>query len=168
MGAKALVLFPLGRRFGMCGRPAALKLAAVLSQGGEFAFVLFAIAKAEGTLADPLIDEMTLAVALSMALTPLVYWLAERSPADGELAERREFDTPDDGDHDGHQNDRTPHHSPSGSPPSQRSSSEGGGGPARGGASPTGHSDVICSDVGYAAGRHPYARDLVIHDGLHE
>jgi glutathione-regulated potassium-efflux system protein KefB len=35
-----------------------------------------------------------------MALTPLVYWLAERSPADGELAERREFDTPDDGDHD--------------------------------------------------------------------
>ena len=100
MGAKALVLFPLGRRFGMCGRPAALKLAAVLSQGGEFAFVLFAIAKTEGTLADPLIDEMTLAVALSMALTPLVYWLAERSPADGELAERREFDTPDDGDHD--------------------------------------------------------------------
>ena len=100
MGAKALVLFPLGRRFGMCGRPAALKLAAVLSQGGEFAFVLFAIAKAEGTLADPLIDEMTLAVALSMALTPLVYWLAERSPADAELAERREFDTPDDGDHD--------------------------------------------------------------------
>jgi voltage-gated potassium channel Kch len=100
MATKALILFPLGRRFGMCKRPAALKLAAVLSQGGEFAFVLFAIARTENTLPDALIDEMTLAVALSMALTPLVYWLAERGPPERDLAEQREFDTPGDSDHD--------------------------------------------------------------------
>ena len=100
MATKALVLIPLGRRFGMCNRPAALKLAAILSQGGEFAFVLFAIAKSTGTLPDALIKEMTLAVALSMALTPLVYWLAERGSKDDELVEQREFDVPDESDHD--------------------------------------------------------------------
>jgi monovalent cation:proton antiporter-2 (CPA2) family protein len=100
MATKALVLIPLGRRFGMCNRPAALKLAAILSQGGEFAFVLFAIAKSAGTLPDALIKEMTLAVALSMALTPLVYWLAERGSKDEELVDQREFDVPDESDHD--------------------------------------------------------------------
>lgn len=100
MGIKALVLIPLGRRFGMCDRRAALKLAAVLSQGGEFAFVLFTIARSEGTLPDALIDEMTLAVAVSMALTPLVYWLAERGPQENATTEQREFDTHDDSGHD--------------------------------------------------------------------
>lgn len=100
MATKALVLFPLGRRFGMCSRSEALKLAAVLSQGGEFAFVLFSIAASENTLPGALIDEMTLAVAVSMALTPLVYWLAERRPGDTEVAEQRAFDVPDETDHD--------------------------------------------------------------------
>ncbi len=100
MLTKALVLFPLGRRFGMCNRSAALKLAAVLSQGGEFAFVLFTIADAENVLDGALIDEMTLAVAVSMALTPLIYWLAERSPKKEETDESRDFDIPDEGDHD--------------------------------------------------------------------
>jgi len=100
MVIKALVLIPLGRPFGMCDRRAALKLAAVLSQGGEFAFVLFTIARSEGTLPDAMIDEMTLAVAVSMALTPLVYWLAERGPQETATTEQREFDTHEDSDHD--------------------------------------------------------------------
>lgn len=100
MAIKAIVLFPLGRRFGMCSRPAALKLAAILSQGGEFAFVLFAIASSENTLPDALIDEMTLAVAVSMALTPLVYWFAERGPDDSVVTEQREFDVPHEADHE--------------------------------------------------------------------
>ena len=100
MLTKALVLYPLGRRFGMCNSSAALKLAAVLSQGGEFAFVLFTIAASEKVLDTALIDEMTLAVAVSMALTPLIYWLAERSPEEVDSAEARDFDVPDEGDHD--------------------------------------------------------------------
>ncbi len=100
MLTKALVLYPLGRRFGMCDRSAALKLAAVLSQGGEFAFVLFTIAAGEKVLDAALIDEMTLAVAVSMALTPLIYLLAERSRKGEETDESRAFDVPGEGDHD--------------------------------------------------------------------
>ncbi len=44
MAIKAAVIYPLARLFGMCDRKAALKLSAVLAQGGEFAFVLLAIA----------------------------------------------------------------------------------------------------------------------------
>ena len=100
MAAKAAVLYPLGRRFGMCDRSAALKLAAVLSQGGEFAFVLFAIAAKENVLDGGMIDEMTLAVAVSMALTPLIYWLAERGPKEVDAADSRAFDVPDEADHE--------------------------------------------------------------------
>ena len=100
MAAKAAILYPLGRRFGMCNRSAALKLAAVLSQGGEFAFVLFAIAAKENVLDGGLIDEMTLAVAVSMALTPLIYWLAERNPKEEDAADARAFDVPGEEDHD--------------------------------------------------------------------
>ena len=100
MLTKALVLYPLGRRFGMCNRSAALKLAAVLSQGGEFAFVLFAIAASEKVLDTALIDEMTLAVAVSMALTPLIYWLVERGPKEEDGTESRDFDVPDEDNHD--------------------------------------------------------------------
>ncbi len=44
----------------------------VLSQGGEFAFVLFGFAVAAGALSSTLASQLTLIVALSMALTPLL------------------------------------------------------------------------------------------------
>lgn len=100
MLTKAVVLFPLARRFGMCDRGAALKLAAVLSQGGEFAFVLLAIAVNSGALSSALVDEMILAVAVSMMLTPLLYWLAERADAQKDAPEAAEFDIPEDDGHD--------------------------------------------------------------------
>ncbi len=78
MATKAIVLFPLARLFGMCDSRAALKTAVVLSQGGEFAFVLLAIARTEQVLPFGLIDELILAVTVSMMLTPLLYALAER------------------------------------------------------------------------------------------
>ena len=77
MVAKSLVLIALSRAFGMCDATAALKLAAVMSQGGEFAFVLFGIAGRERILSTALIDELILAVALSMLLTPFLYMLTE-------------------------------------------------------------------------------------------
>ncbi len=100
MLTKAIVLFPLARRFGMCDRGAALKLAAVLSQGGEFAFVLLAIAVNSGALSSALVDEMILAVAVSMMLTPLLYWLAERADVKKDEPEAAEFDVPEDDGHD--------------------------------------------------------------------
>ncbi len=73
MTTKGLILFFLARRFGMCDNAAAIKLAAVLAQGGEFAFVLLAIAASESVLPPGIIDELILAVAISMLLTPLIY-----------------------------------------------------------------------------------------------
>ena len=85
MTIKALVLFPIARKFGLCDKASAVSLAVVLAQGGEFAFVLFAIV-GEGDLISPqLIEQLTLAVAVSMLLTPVAYlfneWIASRSRA---------------------------------------------------------------------------------------
>ena len=100
MATKAIVLFPLARLFGMCDRAAALKLAAVLAQGGEFAFVLLGIAATESVLPRAIIDELVLAVALSMLLTPFIYAAAEYSAGKLKKPEAKEFDVPIDEHHD--------------------------------------------------------------------
>ncbi len=92
MFAKALVLVPLSRAFGICGRRSSLRLAAAMSQGGEFAFVLFALAAREGVLGVDIADDLTLAVAVSMLLTPFAYVLAERLTARGDAAPETDFD----------------------------------------------------------------------------
>jgi len=84
----------------MCDRSAALKLAAVLSQGGEFALVLLAIASTARALPAALVDEMVLAVAVSMMMTPLLYWLAERAVTQREEPGQETFDVPEDDGHD--------------------------------------------------------------------
>lgn len=62
--------------------PEAIKVGALLAQSGEFGFVLFAYARNEGVLAGPLAELLTAVIALSMAITPLLYlagmWLARR------------------------------------------------------------------------------------------
>ncbi len=78
MAAKAMVLVPLARRFGLCSARSAWSLAASMSQGGEFAFVLFGIAARDALLPAALVDELILAVAVSMLLTPFVYLAAEK------------------------------------------------------------------------------------------
>ncbi len=77
MLAKALILYPLAKMFGLCDTKGAFSLAAVLSQGGEFAFVLFALVGRESIIDTTLIDKMILGVALSMMLTPIVYLINE-------------------------------------------------------------------------------------------
>lgn len=67
---KALVLFGLGRLFGM-DRDDAIRMAAILPQGGEFGFVLFTAAAAAGVLALAQSSLLIAIVTLSMALTPL-------------------------------------------------------------------------------------------------
>ena len=95
MLAKALVLIPLARVFGLCNSRSAFSLAAAMSQGGEFAFVLFAIAARERLIAAELIDELILAVAVSMLLTPFAYLLNERVGKKMETPEEPEYDKPD-------------------------------------------------------------------------
>ena len=78
MAAKAAALVPLAHKFGMCEARSAWSLAASMSQGGEFAFVLFGIAAGNALLPAALIDELILVVALSMLITPFAYMAAER------------------------------------------------------------------------------------------
>jgi glutathione-regulated potassium-efflux system protein KefB len=68
---KAVILFLLGRWWGL-GSTAARRLGLVLSQGGEFAFVLFAAGALQGVIDRPLANLLTLAVTLSMAATPVL------------------------------------------------------------------------------------------------
>ena len=93
MIAKALVLFPLALWFGMPDGKRALRVAVLLSQGGEFAFVLLGIAAREDLLATPLIDELVLAVAVSMLLTPVLYFVVDRQ-SDEQTSD--DHDIPDD------------------------------------------------------------------------
>jgi monovalent cation:proton antiporter-2 (CPA2) family protein len=99
MIAKAIVLFPLARLFGICDGKGARSLAAVLSQGGEFAFVLFGLVAREKIIDATLIDELILAVAVSMALTPVVYLIQENMS--GRMAEKEEPEY-DDMEDEGH------------------------------------------------------------------
>src|SRR5262245_15049720 len=73
---KAGILFVLGRRVGLESGPAR-RLALALSQGGEFAFVLFGTGVTAGVLDRQTSDLLSVAVTLSMAATPLLLLLDE-------------------------------------------------------------------------------------------
>ncbi|QPQ56245.1 cation:proton antiporter [Allosphingosinicella flava] len=68
---KASVLYGLARLFGMDGRKA-VKLGLLLSQGGEFAFVLFAEAQRAVLIAPEAASLFSAVVTLSMATTPFL------------------------------------------------------------------------------------------------
>ncbi len=68
---KTAVLYGLGRWQGLDGW-AARRLGLSLSQGGEFAFVLFTAGVANAVISQPRADLLMLSVTLTMALTPLL------------------------------------------------------------------------------------------------
>jgi glutathione-regulated potassium-efflux system ancillary protein KefC/glutathione-regulated potassium-efflux system protein KefB len=95
MLAKALVLIPLTRIFGIGDTRSGLRLAAAMSQGGEFAFVLFAIASVNGIIDAGLNETLVLAVAMSLLLTPFLYILAERLTQRDAASDDPDYDTPE-------------------------------------------------------------------------
>ncbi len=74
---KTVILFALARLFKV-ESPQNMGLALALSQGGEFAFVLFQYAHGLNILSAPQSEFLALAVALSMAATPLLIALYAR------------------------------------------------------------------------------------------
>ncbi|MDN3679392.1 glutathione-regulated potassium-efflux system protein KefB [Vibrio tapetis subsp. quintayensis] len=80
IGIKVLVMYGLGRAFGT--RPKARSsIAVILSQGGEFAFVIFTAAQAENILDPELAAFLLVVVSISMVTTPLLllaqkHWFA--------------------------------------------------------------------------------------------
>lgn len=90
---KGAVLYGLGR-FSLKQDEPALSLGVVISQGGEFAFVLFSLAVSFRVMDRALADLLVVVVGLSMATTPLLYAAHERwlRPRFQKKAEAREFD----------------------------------------------------------------------------
>jgi monovalent cation:proton antiporter-2 (CPA2) family protein len=76
VAAKTLLLYPIAKTFGYCGRADAALFALALSQVGEFAFVLFGAAGR--ILPKEILDILNAAVAVSMLSTPLLMMLYER------------------------------------------------------------------------------------------
>ncbi|TCO43045.1 monovalent cation:proton antiporter-2 (CPA2) family protein [Dokdonella fugitiva] len=94
---KAVVLYGIGRGVAREDHAQSLALAAVLAQGGEFAFVVFTLAAANGLLSPEQRDLAILVITLSMAATPLLVRLrAEITPA-AKPRPAREYDRIDAG-----------------------------------------------------------------------
>lgn len=74
---KGLLLYGLARAFGIRAKSRS-QMAAILSQGGEFAFVLFTAALGEGLLGRELSAFLLVVVSLSMMTTPLVLLLQDK------------------------------------------------------------------------------------------
>jgi CPA2 family monovalent cation:H+ antiporter-2 len=74
---KVALIMPLGLLFGMA-RGQALALGLLLSQGGEFAFVLFAQAQGALLIAPAAASTFSAIVTLSMATTPFLLMIARR------------------------------------------------------------------------------------------
>ncbi|WP_068114353.1 monovalent cation:proton antiporter-2 (CPA2) family protein [Tropicimonas marinistellae] len=77
MALKAALLYGLATAFGLGGADRWL-FTLGLAQAGEFAFVLFGFTLVAGVLPAELVSTMTLVVALSMLLTPLLFILHEK------------------------------------------------------------------------------------------
>ncbi|NTX60406.1 cation:proton antiporter [Myxococcus sp. CA051A] len=97
---KGAVLYGLGR-FNLKENEPALSLGVVISQGGEFAFVLFALAVSFHVMSTELADLLVVVVGLSMATTPLLYAAYERwgRPRFQKKAQAREYDVAPEEDH---------------------------------------------------------------------
>ncbi|MGF1753295.1 glutathione-regulated potassium-efflux system protein KefB [Vibrio makurazakiensis] len=74
---KGLVLYGLARVFGV-QQKARSRMAMILSQGGEFAFVIFTAASAQGILSADQVSFLLVVVSLSMVTTPLMLKLQDK------------------------------------------------------------------------------------------
>ncbi|MGH6866615.1 MAG: cation:proton antiporter [Methyloceanibacter sp.] len=93
---KAGILYLLGRWWGLPGA-GARRLGLVLSQGGEFAFVLFAAGFVDGVLDAQTASLLTLAVTLSMAATPFLL-LIDDAVLRAATSTAPEYEIPPEGD----------------------------------------------------------------------
>jgi len=91
---KAGVIAGLARLFGVTGR-SAIATGLLLSQGGEFGFVLFAQAEAARLIAPEAASLFGAVVTLSMATTPFLMMIARRFNAAAGPAPRADLDGPE-------------------------------------------------------------------------
>ncbi len=77
MATKSLIIYALSRLSGSAHADA-LRIAGVLAQGGEFAFVLFGAAATAGIMSPINSNLLIASVTISLALTPLTFAIANR------------------------------------------------------------------------------------------
>lgn len=77
VAAKLVVLFATARAFRLCGQDGVV-FSVVLSQVGEFAFVVLAAARTNGSLTAAIADPMNAIVAASILSTPLLFLAVSR------------------------------------------------------------------------------------------
>jgi glutathione-regulated potassium-efflux system ancillary protein KefC len=94
LAIKGVALWALARVFGITRRQRGL-FAILLSQGGEFAFVVFAAAQNEKLLDRETGGMLTMVVALSMAATPVLLAVYDRLIGSLAARQKREADTID-------------------------------------------------------------------------
>jgi len=87
---KALVLFILATIVGLRKRQR-LIFTVLLSQGGEFAFVLLSAASAEGLMSAEIMNPAIVVVTLSMITTPILLWLVNRLTSE-ETTDQPDYD----------------------------------------------------------------------------
>ena len=90
-GVKFAILFGLGRVTGL-DRKSALNLGIAISQGGEFAFVIFNIAVGSAVMPPAIAELLILVVIFSMAVTPLLFLLSDRFLSDRADDDDRPYD----------------------------------------------------------------------------
>ncbi|MEM7684221.1 MAG: cation:proton antiporter, partial [Pseudomonadota bacterium] len=83
LGALGLVALKFSLLFGLCrsfgsSNGDAMRISGVLSQGGEFGFVLFTVAMGVGLITQRESNLLTAIVTVTMALTPIVMLVADR------------------------------------------------------------------------------------------
>ncbi|WP_179998833.1 monovalent cation:proton antiporter-2 (CPA2) family protein [Acinetobacter sp. YH12239] len=74
---KILSMVAIARYFKFQWKTSVL-IAICLAQGGEFAYVILAVANTEGLITQAVLSPTILIIAISMALTPVIFWLAQR------------------------------------------------------------------------------------------
>ncbi|AGC48841.1 glutathione-regulated potassium-efflux system [Myxococcus stipitatus DSM 14675] len=97
---KGAVLYGLGR-FSLEEQEPSLSLGVVISQGGEFAFVLFGLAVSFQVMRPEVSELLVVVVGLSMATTPLIYAAYERwgRPRFRQQTQAREYNVAPEEDH---------------------------------------------------------------------
>lgn len=91
LATKASLLFTLGKAFKL-NRKNRWLFALGLAQTGEFAFVAFGFAQASGVLPVELVRSLTVVVALSMLITPLLFMIFEKVIAPKAAGDERKAD----------------------------------------------------------------------------
>ncbi|MBO9664490.1 monovalent cation:proton antiporter-2 (CPA2) family protein [Dokdonella sp.] len=89
---KALVLYSVSRFAAGEDQQQSVALAALLAQGGEFAFVVFTLAASNGLISADQRNMLALVITLSMAATPLLVRLRAEFAPTGKPKPVREFD----------------------------------------------------------------------------